>query len=112
MTNLPLHCWDEWVFWFNLLTPTVEDLRAHAIPKTGVRGISSHFSKLYGTPIQIVHSRGLRSWLFSGYYSVKTRQPDYMVIDNFLSFCSLWLPGRWLPYMQYAYLLLFTNVYL
>ena len=35
-----------------------------------------------------------------------------MVIDNFLSFCSLWLPSHWLPYMQYAYLLIFTNVYL
>src|SRR4029077_13436637 len=48
-------------------------------PKNGCE--SSHFSKLYGTPIQIVHSGGLRSWLFRGYYSVETRQPDYMVID-------------------------------
>ena len=26
-----------------------------------------------------------------------------MVIDNFLPFCALRLPGRWLPYMQYGF---------
>ena len=34
---------------------------------------------------------------------LETGELNDVVIDNFLPFCALRLPGRWLPYMQYGF---------